>query len=647
MEDNNKSANRSSMFYVALEEKQHFNSQNNQPTKTGSTRSDSISDTYKPIRMGRAKNFLVKKLTATHRKSTTQIEPEPRPTTGQHSQQDSRYQLTFEMSNFVSDFTNFLDSTEKFLKSLKNEPISKDLHAMCTTLRGHITELREYDVGQLLSGVTDVKTTSQEPPPIDNETQQQRKIVHVSPMQAIGLPPELPNRRPSHNKQNIGSGSLDDYNSSGSSGRNTLESSRSTGGCVDTLEDNDDRYDETEVIPNISAAPSQAPQQPVIEVDDQDIYDEFDDICVPEPMTQLFTGEKGKMSEPAQNEPEQVTPNSIGEGTKAGFLTEKKEKKSILGVRGNQKRWCVLDKDIFYTFNDLKAKEPKFNQSIKGYKIVALSQAKNKKQSGFEIYSADGAIVFTFLVFDKEDMISWVEALQNAAGTAPECGTRASIMQDDDGGEIYDDIDIDSAVPAPPSFKPPSRPPVVGMSLEQIYDDAETGLFGDHVLDPVTPTPSDTKDNLYDDGESLQQLPLPARQPTHPSVAADTNIIKGVTTTSSTLDEAEELYDDGISVIPDAQQSSSRVFNFPQPAPVKTPTLVQFKGNEIDEFYLARWDSQATRDDELNFKRGERIKVTNRMNDAHLWWTAESNGKIGLVPKTFLKPAYAKVSLQM
>ena len=64
---------------------------------------------------------------------------------------------------------------------------------------------------------------------------------------------------------------------------------------------------------------------------------------------------------------------------------------------------------------------------------------------------------------------------------------------------------------------------------------------------------------------------------------------------------------------------------------------------DFENKYFGKWDCKGDNPNELTFKRGDIIYILSREFDEKSWWIGELNGKLGLVPKTFLAPAYSPV----
>ena len=82
------------------------------------------------------------------------------------------------------------------------------------------------------------------------------------------------------------------------------------------------------------------------------------------------------------------------------------------------------------------------------------------------------------------------------------------------------------------------------------------------------------------------------------------------------------------------------------PKQKRTPKLVSLNHHPSEDFenmYYGIWASKSSSDNELSFERGDLIHIINRELDSDNWWIGELKGNIGLVPKTFMLPAYQAV----
>ena len=72
--------------------------------------------------------------------------------------------------------------------------------------------------------------------------------------------------------------------------------------------------------------------------------------------------------------------------------------------------------------------------------------------------------------------------------------------------------------------------------------------------------------------------------------------------------------------------------------------LSHHPSEDFENMFYGVWPSKGASENELSFERGDIIHIINRELEAENWWIGELKGKIGLVPKTFMHPAYLAVS---
>ena len=155
---------------------------------------------------------------------------------------------------------------------------------------------------------------------------------------------------------------------------------------------------------------------------------------------------------------------------------------------------------------------------------------------------------------------------------------------------------------------------------------------------PVVPAPEVLEDQLYDDASSINQLsekfsdtppPIP---PPPPSGRAQPQLPR------SKLLATRQLP-------PTPVEESQTQMKEDLATPKKKIKLnITCKPEEdFENIYLGNWDCKGDNPSELTFKRGDIIYILSRGFDEKSWWVGELNGKFGLVPKTFLTPAYTPV----
>jgi len=67
-------------------------------------------------------------------------------------------------------------------------------------------------------------------------------------------------------------------------------------------------------------------------------------------------------------------------------------------------------------------------------------------------------------------------------------------------------------------------------------------------------------------------------------------------------------------------------------------------GHDYANIYYGRWDSVVDDGQELAFRRGDMVTVVSRQFDEFGWWVGALNGRVGLVPRNYLTPAYQLVN---
>ncbi|XP_038653183.1 src kinase-associated phosphoprotein 2 isoform X2 [Scyliorhinus canicula] len=120
---------------------------------------------------------------------------------------------------------------------------------------------------------------------------------------------------------------------------------------------------------------------------------------------------------------------------KAGYL-EKRRKDHSFFVSEWQKRWCVLNNNIFYYYGTEKDKQQKGDFYIDGYTVQLTTTIRKdaKKDCCFEL-TAPQKRLFQFAAASSNEAEEWVEQLQFVLKD------RESGMIPEDDEEVYDDID--------------------------------------------------------------------------------------------------------------------------------------------------------------------------------------------------------------
>ena len=184
----------------------------------------------------------------------------------------------------------------------------------------------------------------------------------------------------------------------------------------------------------------------------------------------------------------------------------------------------------------------------------------------------------------------------------------------DDDGEIYDEAEnTDKPPPPPPSTphrrEPPVPPPEVSSlpAADKIAKQAE----------PLPPPPIEGE--IYDEAMS-KEGPLPP--PPMPETLPELPPSRG------------------------RARPTRELPKLPGEQPEKKKIKVQITYKPEEDFenrYFGKWDCTGSKDNELTFKQGDVIYILSREFEAKSWWVGELKGKFGLVPKTYLTPAFEPI----
>lgn len=189
--------------------------------------------------------------------------------------------------------------------------------------------------------------------------------------------------------------------------------------------------------------------------------------------------------------------------------------------------------------------------------------------------------------------------------------------------EVYEDPDSAPKPPEPAAQIPPPLPPPVTKPPPSKSGSALPPLPPTPVpqkpTEPVPPEPQLIEEEMYEDASSVIQ-PSPPPPPVRgaPSIP-----------------------------LPSEPLSQRRL----PPTPVEPPKKKKIKLNitckpdeDFENKYFGKWECKGDSPNELSFHKGDIIYILSKEFDEKSWWIGELNGKFGLVPKTFLTPAYTSVS---
>ena len=201
--------------------------------------------------------------------------------------------------------------------------------------------------------------------------------------------------------------------------------------------------------------------------------------------------------------------------------------------------------------------------------------------------------------------------------------------------EVYTDPD---QAPEPPAQRPPTPPPPVARSHPSKSGSALPPLpVTSTPQKPAKPTePEPIEEDIYEDGSSVD--------------AAEKSV-----STEKSHDETPPPPPPPARGLPPQPPiptpSESLAHRRLPPTPVEPPKKKKIKLNlsckpteDFENQYFGKWDCKGDNPNELTFNKGDIIHVLSKEFDEKSWWIGELKGKFGLVPKTYLTPAYLVVA---
>lgn len=335
----------------------------------------------------------------------------------------------------------------------------------------------------------------------------------------------------------------------------------------------------------------------------------------------------------------------------AGNLEKKQRKGTGLFASAKlQTRWCVIHNGNFYYYvrNDDKKQCGCFK--LEGYQFrnnPDITKQKKDKELAFELYSEDKSKrVYQFVASNKADY-------ENVK-TAVMCG---GILTEDD---VYDQVGGEE--PPPPAEEEYVEDVGVGaapIEPSEVYEDPDSAPPPTEPVPQSTPPPPVPRGPANKSSSALP--PLPATPV--PTKHAETPLPE------PPAEDQEELYEEASSSsfvppdksseepppppppptrgLPHLPHSESPATRRLPPTPVEPPKKKKIKLNitckpdeDFENKYFGKWDCKGDNPQELSFRKGDIIYILSREFDEKSWWIGELNGKFGLVPKTYLTPAY-------
>ncbi|KAK2501559.1 hypothetical protein MC885_010329, partial [Smutsia gigantea] len=137
---------------------------------------------------------------------------------------------------------------------------------------------------------------------------------------------------------------------------------------------------------------------------------------------------------------------------KAGYLEKRRKDHSFLGFEW-QKRWCALSKAVFYYYGSDKDKQQKGEFALEGYNVRMNNTLRKdgKKDCCFEICAPDKRI-YQFTAASPKDAEEWVQQLRFVL---QDMGSDVIPEDDDERGELYDDVDHPLTISSPSASSQP------------------------------------------------------------------------------------------------------------------------------------------------------------------------------------------------
>ncbi|BFZ22733.1 hypothetical protein BsWGS_25772 [Bradybaena similaris] len=376
-----------------------------------------------------------------------------------------------------------------------------------------------------------------------------------------------------------------------------------------------------------------------------------------------------------------TTVKALSDPIRAGYLERKQEKIFTLW----QKRYCVLHKNAFYIFKKPADKKQQGAFIVTGYEFREapyLAKDDRKKELYFELV-CPAKKTYQFLCETKDDLLAWKEVLQAAASIPPAIENDGDIYEEfgETGGrghhtdtqadEFYDEA-ASEKTPAKPQLTavpPPKKSPAslkFGQQLPDGKEKAKTPEADDddltyEPLDAVAPPvssnkinnkstflsaatpPSSLKGPKSPTGSSPEQPPPvpPQRVPDPPSSSQKTQELPPPTPPSHKGHEPSGQ-------IPPPLPGRALPPPPTEPLPPVPPThkkplspslgKILHPSEDYENLFYGKWDCTGSTTNELSFKRGQIVHVISR--DLEDWWVGALEDKVGLVPKSYLCPAY-------
>lgn len=278
-----------------------------------------------------------------------------------------------------------------------------------------------------------------------------------------------------------------------------------------------------------------------------------------------------------------------------GKLKYRKEK--ARGKYKMVKQWCVLRGKTFYIYDKSSSKKQTECFFTDGYQVTPMEKEVRKKEESFPFEMIQQAKkTYVFFASTAVDQKMWVDYLNQATGI----GSRerpVTFINDD----LYDDME-DVIQPAPEDNTPSGD----SYDNNDLYDATDPGAEPPQGYDddPLALYDS-TMDPGEDDGQGETILETSQSPPPVP--------VKGRPITNGMPGRADRV------------------------------TSMASRAPRYSDMYYGIWDNQIQYPQELAFRRGDVITVVSKQFEDKGWWVGQLNNDVGLVPVSYLTPAYERV----
>ncbi|XP_002713773.1 src kinase-associated phosphoprotein 2 isoform X1 [Oryctolagus cuniculus] len=208
---------------------------------------------------------------------------------------------------------------------------------------------------------------------------------------------------------------------------------------------------------------------------DEDDGEEYDEPLARPPDTASLASERYDKDDEAPSEGSQFPPIAAQDlpfVVKAGYLEKRRKDHSFLGFEW-QKRWCALNKTVFYYYGSDKDKQQKGEFAIDGYSVRMNNTLRKdgKKDCCFEISAPDKRI-YQFTAASPKDAEEWVQQLKFVLQDMES----DVIPEDGDEREVYDDVDHPLPASGPPTCGRPIDDEIYEELPEEEEDTAEVTM---------------------------------------------------------------------------------------------------------------------------------------------------------------------------